>query len=599
MESVPVQAEESADRRQPSPDEVRNQLDKILASPIFYRSERLRRFLRFVVDHFLAGKSGEIKESAIGRDVFDRKDNFDPGTDSIVRVEARRLRSKLREYYEKFGPNDPVLIGVFPGSYVPVFEYRTAVSGLQQLPSDKTRPPMDVRAVAVLPFANLSPDPDQDFFCDGVTEEILNTLAMVPELRVMARTSVFFFKGKNIDLREIGRQLGVGTIIEGSVRKAGDRVRITAQAIDASTGVHLWSKSFDRDLDDVFAVQDEIARAVTNALRISLVTSAAPSLSFNTTRTEAYIHFLRGRHYWNEVSEGGVAAALSQFTQAIAMAPRYAPAHAGLALGLAKLTFWCVLQPREGMLQAKQSALEALRLDPRLASAHAILGAILFLGEWNWEAGAGSIGRAIALEPSNVLAHTALAAYHLCQGCFGEAKDAVERCTKLDPISPLSFRSWGWYYYFTRDYDRAIESLQSALAIDPHFREAEFFLAYAYLRKARYADAIEALHRLPDAPEYRATKWGALGEVWAMAGDKSAAHEALKTLEVFAGTTYVSPMSRLSVYAGLGDWERVFEELEHAYADHSTWLNLAKIDPGFDAIRSDTRFVKLLERIGL
>lgn len=561
----------------------------------------MRRFLCFVVEQVLAGKAAEIKEYAIGRDVFDRGDSFDPGTDSIVRVEARRLRSKLLEYYDKFGSADPVLVGVYPGTYVPIFRYRTTAYGPQQLPVEaQVQPGMGARAVAVLPFVNLSPDPDQDFFCDGVTDELLNELATFPELRVVARTSVFFFKGKSIDLRQIGKQLGVGTIVEGSVRKAGDRVRITAQAIDATTGLQLWSKAFDRDLADVFAVQDEIARAVASALRISLVTSAADSFpSRNATHLDAYIHYLKGRHFWNEVSEEGVTAALGQFTQAIAIEPDYAPPYAGLAAGLARLTFWCVLPPQEGILKAKQAALEALRLNPRLASAHAVLGAILCLGEWKWEAGLESIGRAIELEPSNVAAHTALAIQHLCQGQFPEARNAVERCTQLDPISPLSFRSWGWFYYFTQDYDRSIESLQSALSIDPHFREAQFFLAHACLRKARYADAIDALQRLPDAPGYLATKWGALGEACAMAGDKAAAHEALMTLDALAMTSYVSPMSRVSIYAGLGDWERVFDGLTQAYADHSPWLNLVKIDPRYDTIRSDTRFAKLLERIGL
>jgi adenylate cyclase len=246
----------------PSAEEIQTQLGKILESALFIRSERLRRFLRVAVDRALAGETEGLKEYALGRDVFDRDEGYDPRIDSIVRVEATRLRKKIREYYLHPGSNDPVVIEFRRGSYVPAFAH--AQPAVQQPASSG---PLNTRTVAVLPFVNLSPDPDQDFFCDGITEEILIALTAISELNVVARSSVFHFKGKTADVREIGRQLGAGTVIEGSVRKAENRLRVSAQTIDASSGVLIWSGTFDREVSDVFEVQGEIARAIAESLR--------------------------------------------------------------------------------------------------------------------------------------------------------------------------------------------------------------------------------------------------------------------------------------------------------------------------------------------
>src|SRR5580700_9517767 len=252
----------------PTEEQVRAHLAKILASEMFVRSDRLCRFLNLTVERTLAGEAAQISEYIVGRDVFDRDQRYDPQIDSIVRVEARRLRNKLREYYNGPGTADPVVITFPKGTYVPVFSTAAPAAGVRI-----TSPDLDPRTIAVLPFVNLSSEPDQDFFCDGITEEILNALTAVPELNVVARTSVFYFKGANADVREIGDRLGAGTVIEGSVRKAGSQLRICAKAIKASDGLTLWSDTFDRDLADVFAIQDEIARAVAGALRVSLAPS--------------------------------------------------------------------------------------------------------------------------------------------------------------------------------------------------------------------------------------------------------------------------------------------------------------------------------------
>jgi serine/threonine-protein kinase len=594
------QAANQADIRQPdrpSAEAIQTQLAKILDSALFIRSERLRRFLRVAVDRALAGETEGLKEYALGRDVFDRDEGYDPRVDSIVRVEATRLRKKIGEYYRGPGSNDPVVIEFRRGGYVPVFTH--AVSNVPQSASEPPpASPLNSRTVAVLPFVNLSPDPDQDFFCDGITEEILITLTTIPELNVVARTSVFHFKGKTADVREIGRQLGAGTVIEGSVRKADNRLRIAAQAIDASSGVLIWSGAFDREVSDVFEVQSEIARAIAESLRLTLAsTPEDTAVARSCHDLEAYTMYLRGRHYWNKVSREGIQAALNEFTQAISLSPDYAAPYAALAEAYGHMAFWGVIPPGEGIARAREAALAALRLDQRMASAYAVLG-VLASCDWKWEEAARLFQRAIELQPSNSTAQTYYALYLIARGHFPEALAAVDRCSQLDPLSPWSFRTQGWYYYFGRQYNAAIDALKKALALDGNFREAQYMLALAYLRESHYADAIALLLELPPGG-YETAKWGALGEAYGYSGNLAAAEETLEKLAEIGRTEYVSPINRLSVYAGLGEWERVFDGLEQAYADHSPWLCLLKVDPRYDPIRSDARITDLLSRMGL
>ena len=583
---------------QPSPEQVRTQLERILASALFVRSERLRRFLRFTVELTLSGKTDQIKEYALGRDVFDRNKNYDPRADSIVRVEARRLRKKLSEYYQEAGSLDPVSIEFPPGSYVPVFRLKLPAAPRRTTPTPlPEHRPLNPRTVAVLPFRNLSADPDQDFFCEGIAEEILNTLTTVPQLTVVARTSVIRFKGSH-DVREIGRQLHAGTVIEGSVRKDGNRLRISVQAIDAIKGILLWSDTFDRELTDVFAVQDEIALAIANSLHVTLASHAPLPSGGRQPALEAYTMLLKGRHFWNQVSQAGMQSALREFTRAISLYPDYAPPYAALADAYLKITFWGVIPPREGILKARQAALEAVRLDPKLADAYAFLGISACLYDWNWEEGSRLLRKAIELQPSNMQALSYCALQHIFRAEFDEARICVEKSSELDPVSPWSYRNQSWYFYYQRQYGPAAEAMQSALALDPQFREGQFSLAYSYLRQGRHADAIALLQALPEGP-YNATKWGALGEAYACSGNTAAAYDALNRIATLARTEYVSPISRAAIYAGLNDWEHLFQQLEQAYLEQTPWLTSIKVDPRYDPIRSDPRFASILKRIKL
>jgi TolB-like protein len=589
--SVGVAGDHNGPAVKPSADQIRTELEKILASRIFVRSQRLCRFLRFVVEKTLDGETGQLTELVIGREVFDRKKTYDPQIDSIVRVEARRLRNKLVEYYRDLGERDPVQIDLEKGGYAPAFRYAAPIS-----PPRKSAP--DVRTVAVLPFVNLSPDPDQDFFCDGITEEILNALTTIPELNVVARTSVFHFKNASADVREIGERLGAGTVIEGSVRKSDQRLRISAKAINASTGLSLWSGTYDRDLVDVFAIQDEIARAVADSLRVSLAPVAIETE--HERDFEGYMLYLRGRHYWNQMSQDGIENALNQFTRAIALFPNYAPPYAALADAYGHLASWGAIPPGEATTRAKQAALDALRLDDRLADAHATMGAILSFFEWNWEEGAKLLTRAIELQPSNVHAHELFALHFIYRAEFERSLLCVDRALQLDPLSPRGLRFKAGYYSYQRRYDEAIDVLRAAIPLgrDATDREALFLLGSLYTLQGRYREAIEILRSLPEGP-FLVTKLGALGEANALAGNVAAAREALQTLDHLSTTGYVSPRSAVYIYGGLREWDRAFEELEKACADHSPWLPTLNVDPRFDPVRTDPRFLELLRRMNL
>jgi adenylate cyclase len=569
----------------PTHDEVRAALTRILADRNFIRSERMRRFLLLTVERTLEGGAQEISEYVLGREVFDRNKNYDPRIDSIVRVEARRLRSKLAEYYRKAGANDPVRIEYHPGSYVPVFRYSTT---FLQTPAG-----LNPRTVAVLPFVSIGGDAGQEFFCDGMTEDILNALAAIPNLSIVARTSVFHFKGVQLDVRDIGARLGAGTVVEGSVRKSGDDLRISVKVINAATGLMLWSGNFDRQLTDVFILQNEIAQAIAGALRVTL----QPAHPRNSN-LDAYMFYLKGRYYWNQMSQAGMQTALESFANSIAVYPDYAPSHAALADAYGHLTVWGAIPPLEGAARARREALEALRLDETLADAHATLGGIVSIFDWNWEEGEQLLRRAIELQPSNVHALELDSLQRLYRGRFAEARSAIDQALVLDPLSSRGRRIKAWQSYYRRHYEEAIAILTEEIPLDATSHEGQVMLAWNSIRLGRFEEAIAKAQGLPEGP-FLSVKLGVLGEAYAGAGEVARAESIVKELDELARSGYVSLRSRVYVHCGLGEWERVLPDLERCYEDHSPWLATLKVDPRFDPLREEERFIELLRSMGL
>jgi adenylate cyclase len=353
---------------------VRDQLARVVNSPGFVSSVRLCRFLTHIVNRTIDGDVESLKEFSIAMEVFDRTSEYDPNIDAIVRVEARRLRAKLKAYYEGEGTVDPVLIGLRPGSYVPVFRWLDAQPAKHREEIGVAPPPGRV-CVAVLPFVNMSPEPEQDYFCDGITEEITNSLTRISGLNVIARTSAFHFKGANIDIRELGQRLGANLIIEGSVRKAGEQLRITAQAIQTESGHHVWSETFRRELQDVFAIQEEIAQSVADLLRLHMPDLQGP-VRPSPPDLEAYTRYLRARFLIHQQAPETLYAALEQLRSLTKLYPDYAPAYSGMAAAGGLLAQFGMVSGRDVYPEVKANAERGYALDPESGDTCTVLGAL-------------------------------------------------------------------------------------------------------------------------------------------------------------------------------------------------------------------------------
>lgn len=468
-----------------------------------------------------------------------------------------------------------------------------ALFGRRSAAPEPAQPP----AIAVLPFANLSGDSANDYFSDGLAEELLNVLAQLPELRVAARTSSFRYRGNDVPVDSIGRALRVGHVLEGSVRQVGPRVRITAQLIETKSGFHLWSATYDRELKDVFAVQDEISRAIVRELQVELTGArAGRSLARQETAdAEAHALVLKGQYVLRQARRESYAQAVAFFEQAIQRDPRYARAYALLASTVQGQAYRRYVPPDEAYARAKELAEKALSLDPSMLPAHATLARIAELHEWDFRAAEAHYRRATELNPNANLAYTPRAFLLLRLGRTDEAIEAARRSTQLSPDNPNTYNNLGAVYGFARQYDRAVGAFQSARALDPESLSAAIGLAFTYAYQGRPDQALAAAERLR-AQEGDQAALGALGYVYARAGREAEARQALQILE---SQPDASRYARASVHVGLGDRDRAFALLEEAVREREGEVADLGIDPTFDPLRGDPRMDALLRRIGL
>lgn len=579
---------------------VRQQLEKILTHGLFTRSGRMGRFLRLAVEWTLEGRAGELKEYLLGVEVFDRKQSYDPRVDPIVRVEARRLRSKLKAYYESDGRADPIVIEFLKGSYAPRIHAKSEVATRVD-----TQPPArggtDVATIAVLPFVNLSPHPDNEYFSDGLTEELIHALTKLPGMRVMAWNTAAQMRDRQQDVLAIRRQLQVGTVLTGSVRIAGSSLRVRAQLIDTEGGLYLWSETFDREMEDVFAIQEEIARAIVRTLRVQLEGKPESALSGRgRTTLSAYDWYLKGRYLWHRRTPETMTQSVRCFENAVAADGSSALAHAGLADAYSLLVDYGLMRPAEGVPLAKAAAERAIALDPGLAEPHASLALIRGLWEWEWEEAGRLYERAIELNPGYATAHHWLGCDHYAilgrlDGALAEISIAVQ----LDPLSSIILEGRAYIHMLARRYEAAIQGFREILAFDPTFYKAFTSLGRTYAHMGRYAEALALLQKGRALAGDLPSILGAMGQVYGMAGDARKARELLAQLEQLAQARHVPSTCFALLHLGLGEKRKSLEWLERGCELRESSLTTLKVHPGWDALRGEARFEELLRRLRL
>jgi TolB-like protein/Tfp pilus assembly protein PilF len=456
------------------------------------------------------------------------------------------------------------------------------------------------RSIAVLPFANLSADKEQEYFCDGMAEEIINALTNVEGLRVVARTSAFMFKDKHEDTREIGRKLNVETLLEGSVRKAGNRLRITAQLINVGDGYHLWSERFDRELADVFAIQDEISLAIVGKLKVGLLGDEEKKIVKRYTQDlEAYDLYLKGRYHWNRRTPDALRKAIGHFEQVIQKDPEFALAYAGLADCYSMLAQVRVVPPKEVFPKAKALANKALEIDETLAEAHTSLAFVLSCFDWDWTGAEREFRRAIELNPNYATAYQWFAMTLLNLGRTSEAIKEINKALELDPLSLINNTAAGVVYAHTGRQDKAVEQAEKILDMDPTFGFAHEILAYVNERRGKYDEAVEGrLKAYSFAGFLSQQEIAALRETYASSGWNGFLRGWLKIVHRKAEQGQVLYYGMASLYARLDDTEKAIECLEKAYQEHDFSLGGVLMDDEFEKLRSDPRFVRLIKKMG-
>ncbi|MBA4313676.1 MAG: hypothetical protein C0417_13720 [Chlorobiaceae bacterium] len=455
-------------------------------------------------------------------------------------------------------------------------------------------------SIAVLPFTNLSADKEQEYFCDGMAEEIINALTQVEGLRVVARTSAFSFRGKEIDIREIGEKLNVETVMEGSVRKSGNRLRITAQLINVADGYHLWSERYDREMQDIFAIQDEISLTIVDKLKVKLLKEEKAKLVKRyTDDLEAYALYLKGRYFWYRRYEGGLQKGIECFQQAIDEDPLYALAYVGIADCYNQFGLWGFLPPNEAYPKAKAACAKALEIDDTLAEAYASLGWIKTFYDWDKAAAEKAFKRAIDLNPNYATVHYYYGLFLGGIGCCIEAITELKKSVELDPLCLVHNAVLGFEFYCERQFDESIEQLHKTLEMDPNFAVTCLFLGLSYMGKDRWEEAIASLKKFASLWQGSPFTIGFLGFAYGMSGQKDEAMSMLDQLTKLSQQRYVSSFYKALIYVGLGNKDQAFEYLDRAYDERESWMVSLKIAPLMDTLRSDPRYEALLRKMGL
>jgi len=636
---------------------ISEHLRDVLASDAFKGGKRAQDFLQLVVEHALAGREDNLRERMLGAEMFGRPIDYDTSNDAVVRVKATEVRRRLAQYYLGQKESSGVQIELRAGSYVPQFFFEAglqaeaaATSALAEPSGQPEEPPEEkpeetpttastagtrtwlrvwlgswparillgigiailtvavlfiversrqavaaqpIRSIAILPLANFSGDPSQDYFADGMTEELTAELGQVNSLRVISRTSTMTYKGTKKTLPEIARELNVDGMIEGSIDREGNRVRITVQLIDSKTDQHIWAHTYDRDMTSVLQMQSDVARAIADQVQIELTPQVLAH--FNRTQTvdpQAVELFLQAAQ---RLDRGNPKAAIDLLRQAIEKDPNYAPAHASLADAYGWMGEAGWMSYKEAFSLQKAEALKAIALDDSRPEPHLNLGIAAMNQSWDWATQSREFQRALQLNPNAANVHWAYANYLSRYGQPDQAVAEAKLALQLDPVSSRSFTNTAFVHYYARRYDQALVDMQQSAALHADSMEVLFPLGVIYVEKGLYDQGIEEFKKLGDVPH----ALGHMGNAYARQGRTAEARALLPKVEKHIEKSGVGRYEIALIYAGLKDNDNAFAWLEKAYDAHDKGLTYLKIDPGLDPLRSDPRFGSLMKRVGL
>jgi adenylate cyclase len=549
----------------------------------------------------------------LGDVVFEKSEVYGDGVNVASRLEPLAAPGGIciseRVYNEI--QNKPEMKAVFLGEKIlknvdlPMRIYALTGKGLpvisaKEILAEKTSGLKPLPSIAVMPFTDMSPGKEEEYFCDGMAEEIINSLTQVESLHVVARTSSFAFKDRREDIREIGRKLNVGKLLEGSVRKSGNRLRITVQLINVEDGYHLWSERYDREMEDVFAIQDEISLAIVEKLKVNLLNKEKVSVAKRHTEDlDAYKLYLMGRHYWEKRSEKGLKKGLEYFRQAIDKDPSYALGYVGVADSYSALSFWGFLSPKDAFPKAKAAAKKALEINDKLAEAHASLAFVRFFYDWDWPAAECGFKQALELNPNSATARQYYAEYLLKMGRVNEALAQLQQAQEIDPLSLIIYFVFAKTYLDLGRYDEALEQSKKAIEIDPDFGPIHFFIGLLNEDKGAYKKAVPAYKKAAKLTGGLSQAGGRLGYVYGILNEREKAERILRELQAKKKERYISSYFIALVYLGLGQNDKTFEWLEKAFEERDFSLTNITYFPEFDKLHSDRRLTALLKKVGL
>jgi TolB-like protein/Tfp pilus assembly protein PilF len=458
----------------------------------------------------------------------------------------------------------------------------------------------NIDSLAVLPLENATGDPELEYLSDGITGSLINMLASIPKLRVMAQSTIFRYKGREIDPQAIGRELHVRAVVTGRIMHGGGSLRVGTELVDVATGSQLWGAQYNRKPDDIFLVQDEISTEISGKLRLQLTRDERKRLTVHHTENpEAYRLYLKGRHHWNRWTEESFYKAIEYFQLAVEKDPSYALAYAGVADSYVLLGWNCYLPPNEAFSKGRADAMTALHLDPDLAEAHTAWAALLWLHDWQWKEAEKEFNRSLQLGPTYATANHWYAEYLMTMGKNEAAMARMEHSQELDPLSLIINVAVGWALYHARRYEAAIEQLRRTVELDPNYPVTYWILGLLLRKTVHYELAIREGEKGVKLSGGSPLMQAALAHTFATAGRTTEARQILDDLKKLAKQKYVSPYFFAGIHIGLGEDDRALDYLEKAYEEHSHWLIYLRIDPSMDTLRYNARFKDLLRRLAL